>query len=551
MRNYRSLHRVIAVALATVLAVVLAACSGGSSSSSATSDIFKLGTTEQASSLNPLMAGNGFDLMLWRTIYPQLVTYDENLEPAPALAQSWTWSKDKKTLTFELADGATWSDGEALTAEDAAWTIKTLLKYSDGATATAASYIAGVSGAKALSDTELEVDFSSPQADALGNMAYSFFILPEHVYKKYATGDGSKLLSFTNQDDTVTAGPFDLESWSTDFVLTSANPDYWGTGPKIAGYGVQYYSSDDSLTSALTAGDIDGVRIPSANVIEAAEDDSNLVVNTTASLGYYTIEVNVSDNKKAHRELLDPKVREAMDMAIDRKTILEQAFLGYGSTGVGPVTSASNYTDTSLTGTTFDIDAANKILDDAGYTMGSDGIRMADGHEMSYEFNFPSTMRGPGDRAFAILKKDWAKIGIEVTAKYIDSAANFADIFGTNNTYDTFDLGFWDWIALPPEPGFILSVQTCAALGGYNDTGYCNKKYDALFAKQATTTNAAARQKILDQMQQMIYDERGLMVMTEAPATDIHAQGWDGIVLTGLQAYELPNTWLSIHKTDS
>ena len=538
-----------AVAAASVAAVLALTGCAAPSPSADTSMVFKLGTTEQATELNPFKPGNGLDLLVWREIFPQLVTYDADLQPAPALAESWEWSPDYLTLTMTLASGATWSDGEDLTARDAAFTINTVVGFADSVTATPAAALAGVTSAEAVDDTTLVINYSAPQADALGNMAYQFFIVPEHIWAPYTKGDGTDLLTFTNRDDTVTAGPFDLVKWAPDFVLTARNDDYWGDGPKIEGFGVEYFANDESLTSAVVAGRIDGVRIPSSGVIRAGTV-AGMQLDQAEGLGYYTLEVNANQDKPENRELLDPAVREALDLGIDRERILEEAFLGYGSPGIGPITPGSQFFDSALTEQPFDLAAAEELLDDAGYERGPDGIRIADGHRMSYEFNFPSTMRGPGDRVFAILKQDWEKLGIEVTAKYIDAAANAIDIYGNDNAYDTFDLGFWDWIALPPEPSFILGVQTCAAWGGYNDTGYCNAEYDRLFALQATQIDPVERQATLDQMQTMLRDARGLIVFTTAPATALYQPGWAGITVTGLQSFELPITWLNIHRAD-
>src|SRR5262245_40517567 len=121
--------------LATMLlaALALATVAATASARGESGGVFRLGTSSRIDSLNPYVAVNQGACSTFEYIYPFLVQYDKaNLHFAPDFARSWSVSKDGKTWTFHTVSGAKWSDGQPLTAADAAWTINTDIKYANG-----------------------------------------------------------------------------------------------------------------------------------------------------------------------------------------------------------------------------------------------------------------------------------------------------------------------------------------------------------------------------------------------------------------------------------
>jgi peptide/nickel transport system substrate-binding protein len=133
------------------------------------------------------------------------------------------------------------------------------------------------------------------------------------------------------------------------------------------------------------------------------------------------------------------------------------------------------------------------------------------------------------DRTFQIMQPDFRKIGVELKQRALDSSTAFAEISAPNNKYLNFDLAIWDWVALA-DPDFMLSVVTCAQFGNWSDSGYCNKKYDALYSKQQLTTNQKARQKIVWQMQKILYDARPYIWLYQLDQVDATSPKWTGLV---------------------
>ena len=170
---------------------------------------------------------------------------------------------------------------------------------------------------------------------------------------------------------------------------------------------------------------------------------------------------------------------------------------------------------------------ANALLDQTGYRMGPGGLRIADGHPMSYTLIFASDQSGPGDRAFQIIQSDFKQIGVRLTQKTQDATAATISMYGQDYTSYPFDVAMWAWITLL-DPDYILAVPSCAQWGVLNDSGYCNKQYDDLYQEQGTATSEAARRQIVYRMQEMIYNARAYIVLAYLDTIEAWSTKWAG-----------------------
>jgi peptide/nickel transport system substrate-binding protein len=525
--------------LLTVAALLAASCSsssGGTSTSSSNSGgILRLGTHAPLESMNPFVSQSTLAYDSFIVIYPYLVQYDLNTkELAPDFATSWSESANHRTFTFHTRSGAKWSDGTALTANDAAWTLNTILKFQKSATAQDASNILDMTGAVATSPTTLQVHYSGPVANALASLA-GLPILPEHVWKQYAVGNGSKLRTFSNlptgSTPVVSGGPFTFTKFvQGQIALFKRNPDFYGPKPKIDGFGYQYFADSDAEVEALKSGQIDAAlgdpSLPATSISSLKSAGFN-IVNVPAT-SFQDIIINTVPTMVAHRELLNPKVREAIEYATDRKTITRVAYLGYAQPGGSIVPPASgSWSDPSVVGLPFNLAKANALLNAAGYKMGSNGIRVADGHPMAYNFLISTDNGGAGIRSGQIMKTDFQKIGIKLTLQVVGDTALNSDLYG--NHYRNYQLAMWGWDAYI-DPNYILSVLTCTQRGNLSDSGYCNPTYDSLFKQQAAASSLAKRHQIVYQMQRIIANDRPYLVLVYVNVLEGWSKKWCGIL---------------------
>ncbi len=530
-------------AVASALFVLASACTGssGGSGEAKSGGILRIGTSSGISSLNPFVGFNQDDYSTWMYIYPSLLQYDtatSTFEYAPNFAQSWEQSSDGLTVTFHTMPNVKWSDGQALTADDVAWTFNTIMKYAKGPTSSWAGSVAFLKGVKATDPNTVVATYKKPSGIALFNLGLTP-ILPPQVWQKYATGDGHAITTFPNEPENgkplVGGGPFVLTKYQkNDIALFEKNPSFYGTKPLIDGFGLQFFRDEDAMVTALKTDQLDAINeIPPTSV--QTLKDASMTVYEGQALSLRDFIFNANPDKTSHRELLDPKVREAFEYAIDRDSIVKTAWLGYATPGTtivpaGNATGGVEWHDPSIQPLPYDLAKANQILDSLGYKKGSDGIRVADGHPMAYDVVFPQDEQGAGDRAFQIIQNGLKQVGIRLTQKTMDDNSAWDAMWcGPHCPYANFDLAMWDWFPAA-DPDFILSVSICSQWGGWNDRGYCNHTYDKLYAEQQTTVDQQARQKIVFRMQDMLYEDRTYIILTYDKRLDAWSPTWTGFL---------------------
>ncbi len=515
--------------LALAVGAVTLFVSGAPGSSSKSGGTFRIGTSSRIDSLNPYVAFNQDAYSTFMYIYPVLIQYDAtNAKFVPDFARSWKTSKDGKTWTFTTVANAKWSDGKPLTAADAAWTINTDIKYKGTGAANAAGLIAHIKRAEAPSPTTLVVHYSAAAGNVLGQFQ-QFAILPQHIWSKHTGHKGNDLKTFANSAPVVGAGPFKLVKFKKDEIaLFQRDSSFYGPKPQADGFGLRMFSNDDALVAALKANEIDAIEDVPATAIKTLK---NAGMNVTNVRGFDQTDFifNSNPKKPKHRELLNQKVREAFDHAIDRNKIVSVVFLGTAMPGVSIIPSATGaWYNNTLKTVSFDLGKANKILDGLGFKKGAGGIRTANGHKMSYQVITPTDVSSV-DRTFQILQADFRKIGVQFSQKALDSSAAFDAITAPNGKYLNFDLSMWDWVALV-DPDFMLSVVTCDQYNGWSDTGFCDKKYDKMYSQQQLTPDQGKRRQVVWKMQKYLYDKRPYLWLATQDHVSASNKKWTGLV---------------------
>lgn len=524
--------RILALVTSCVVAFSAIGCGGSTGSSAA---VLRIGVSAAIDSLNPFVSGSDYSSVAYQYVYPHLTEYDTNdLSLQPSFATKWETSPDGLTWTFETVKDAQWSDGQPLTAKDAAFTLNMIHQYQDGPTGKLAGFMQNLTSAVADGDDKLVVTYAEPVSNVLAQMQ-QLPILPEHIWSQYATGDGKAITTFQNDAPMVSGGPFLLKEYKKDqLALFDQNPKWWGdTKPQITGFGLQFFANSDAMVTALRTGQVDMIGESTPATTVPSLKDAGQEVGTTAGSGFYELIINTNPKKKNHHELLNPEVRKAFEYAMNRAEMVKTAWLGMATPGSTIVAPATGWHDDSINGLPFDVVKANAILDGLGYTKGSDGIRVADGLPMTYDVIFPTEINGAGDRMFQTMQNDLRDVGVRLVMRKMDTDAATNAILGPDGGYDEFDLAMWDWIP-PVDPDFQLSVLTCAQWGNNNDSGYCNPAYDELYAAQAVARDRAERQKIINQMQRIAFDDRPYIVLVYQNVIEAHSPSWTGFLLSPL-----------------
>ena len=492
--------------------------------------LLRIGTTGDIDSINPFVAFNTESYQAFVIEYPLLVEYDEDLQFTGDWAESWDVSDDGLVWTFHLKPGQ-WSDGTPLTSADALWTAETVLRYAKDATSLLAPFLANVGKVEAPDEQTFVITYSTPVASSLVlTNLQQFFILPEHIWSQYDTNHGRGLKQFNPEDElpVVGAGPFVITEYDKKGVtIFEKNPGFYGTEANVDAVGYQHYENEDAMISAFMSGEIDYLEELPPNVALELEQDDRFVVSRTPSGHTQNFIFNSNPNKPNNRELLDPTVREAFAHAMNRQEIVDVVWAGNAEPAVNIVTPYSGkWFNSDIKPEAYDLDLANQMLDDLGYTRGSDGTRVADGHPMSYEVILPQSVQSV-NRTFEIIQQDFAEIGVELIPNQLDDTTAFEEIGAPDWKYEKFDLAMWSWDGYP-DPDFVFSVTTCDQWGGWSDTGSCDPEWDKLYIQQGKTVDENERLDLVWQMQEMAYKEKPYIHLVTLPTTTVWQAGWTG-----------------------
>ncbi|WP_436739237.1 ABC transporter substrate-binding protein [Streptomyces sp. BBFR102] len=483
---------------------------------------------QSVDSLSPFLAQSLVSTSISRLMYDFLTNYSaKDNSTVPAMATGWEPSDSKLTWTFTIRDDATWSDGEKVTAEDAAWTFNTMMEDEAAATANG-SFTNNFKKVTTSGPDKLVVELKKPQATMT---ALDVPIVPKHVWEK--VDDFAK---FNNDQDfpIVGNGPFILTEYKRDsYVKLTANKDYWRGAPKFDELVFRYYKDQDAAVAALRKGEVSfAAGSPSLTPAQAdslAEAD-NIKVNEGPGRRFFALAVNPGARTKdgeefgdGHPALKDAKVREALFTAVDRETIVDRVFQGNAVEGEGYIPPRfGDYFWKPSAGQkrAYDPAKAAKLLDDAGYEKNADGKRTGkDGEPLDFRILCHAT--DPNDKAVGkYLQEWWGELGIGLKVDCLD---NVSDPWAAGE----YDLAFDGW-SVNPDPDFVLGIHTCAALpdkpkeSSSTDNFICDKEFDKLYGQQLAEYDPAKRADLVKQMQSRLYDSGYMNVLAYPNAVEAY-----------------------------
>ncbi len=485
--------------------------------------MFRVGVLQDIDNLNPFKGITAAAYESWALMYDTLTGYAaEDFAPEPRLAESWEQSEDGLTWTYKIREGVTFHDGEPLTADDVAYTFNRVM---DGKLEKTnyGSYVAQIKTVKAPDDTTVVMTLKKP-TPLMERLSVP--ILPEHIWSEI---DDEELRQYTNEPDAdppggVGTGPFILtEAREGQYYTFERNDDYWEAPATIDGVEFRLYRNADALVQALKNGEIDFADDLDANVFAALEGTDGITTRSSDYYGFNYLTFNggaeTVDGEPigtGHPSLKDPQVRLAIHHAVDKEALVDRTLDGRGTPGTTVIPPLYPEHAEPEDPVTYDPDEANRILDEAGYARGADGIRtMPDGSDPLVYKLYARSNSETSQTTIKFLQGWLEDIGIDSTAETV-SEGRLYEIAGEG----TFDMYEWGWV-VEPDPDYQLSTFTCGQFSyedggtiyaGLNDSFYCNEEYDDLYQQQSTEIDRDARTEIVQQMQMMVYDANAYIV---------------------------------------
>jgi peptide/nickel transport system substrate-binding protein len=494
----------------------LAAC--GASSSKSSKDVpLRVGILTDLDTLNPMSTVDSLETH-W-LVYDKLMVYNQHLVPALSLATSRQVSPDAKTITFKIHPDAKFHDGKPLTSTDVQFSFE--LVKSTGLSF-AAPYLTDLETVDTPDAQTVVANYSKPPADDPGVMTA---ILPKHIWQGMSKND---IIKFTNSQ-MIGSGAFKFGNRKTgaswEFVR---NPDWWGTAPGIASVSWIVYANPQSLAIALQQGTLDVTYPLSASIWKGA-GGSDVVAKAYPPLGFDHFAHNVAalDNSKGNPLLKDRVVRQALALSLDREKLIQLVLEGQGSPGTTVIPPAMAQWHADIPASELlnnDPARAQAMLDAAGYRM-KNGVRVSPSGQPLHFRLYTSTVFDRLKSAAELIVQMAKNIGVTYDLTVMQDAQLAGKVF-TDIDYDSF---VWTWTT-PPNPTFMLSVQSCDTFGVLSDTYYCEPSYQDLFNAQKVEPNVAKRQQMVKQAQTLFYQDAAYAVLyypnvLEAYRTD-SLTGW-------------------------
>ena len=452
----------------------------------------------------------------------------DDMGSRPELAESWMRSEDGLTWTFKLREGATWQDGEPVTAQDVVFTYTWVMERQVSPYATLTT---GITSVEAVDDQTVVFTCSEPKADM---DALWIPVLPEHVWADVDPADEDAVAVASPVGD----GPFALVEFTPGReVRLRANTAYWNGAPEVDEVVFVAYRDPARLARDLEAGLLDAAAGLRPDDYRLLRRDQRLQAIAAPGRGLVDLGfVSAPSAASPNMALQDQSFRQALQWALDRRTIVTRVYGGFalpGSTLVAP--GLRRDPDYHLEPEAdlrygYDLKKAAQLLQDAGYVKMAGRLVGPDSEPVEVRL-FSSTAPPQGKAVARVVARGLRALGIKVTATALPASSLRARLSVTLDGLPKpdADLFISDWIQ-DTDPSFILSVLTSGQIGAWNDTGWTSDEYDALFAQQAATTDETERKALVDQMQRLAHDAVPYAILAypqtlEAERTD-RWQGW-------------------------
>jgi peptide/nickel transport system substrate-binding protein len=519
--------------------------------------------------LNPHLSQAVKDQSASRITYEPLASFDADGDLVPFLAaevptlENGGVAADGKSVTWRLRPGMTWSDGEPFTAEDVVFTWR-YVTNPDVASVSAGSY-AAVKDVEAIDDTTVKVTFHET------NPAWSIpftgvfgMIIPEHVFADYLGANAAgapanlkpigtgpfRVVEFVNEDVLIVGG----DAVKTTKIVYEANPEFRDPDrPAFARVELRGGGGDAVVASQLmSAGESDYAwnLVINDDEIAAIESTGKSKVETISGAFTERIMLNFSDPDQATADgerssaqfpnpaISDAAVRLAIAQGVDRAAIT--ALYGRGGTPAETLLVSPANFRSDHPAPPFDLEAAAKILDDAGWTdHDGDGIRDKDG--ASLRLLFQTSINPVRQQAQAIVKEALDSIGFRIDLKNIDSSIFLGPVEGTTETRRQFyaDLEEYAFSNKSPDPTVYMAAWTCDEFAQMandwsksNFSRYCDATYDDLFSQALVTLDPDARVALFKAMNDRLIDEAAVIPLVHLADISGRATTLHGLELT-------------------
>jgi len=464
---------------ATIAVVALAATAAYGQST------LRIGLAEDPDVLDPSLARTYVGRIVFASICDKLFDIDEKLNVVPQLALGYDLAPDGKAVTIRLRPGVKFHDGEPFDAEAAKFSIDRHLTITGSFRK---PEIAAVDRVEVIDPLTIRLVLKYPFSPLIAQLTDRAGMM---VSPKAATAAGDKFGLHP-----VCAGPYKfVERVQQDRIVVEKFQDYWDKNNVHIDRIVYLPIVDPTVRLAsLKSGGLDLIERVLATDIKDVRADPKLKLSTALELGYQGLTMNINRSERGREALgISPKVRQALDLAIDREALNQVVFNGEFVPGNQWISPENPYYQASFPVPKRDVSRAKALLKEAGVT-----------GRLSVDFMVP---KGPETQAPAeVIQAMAADVGIDMKIRVTEFATSLQQ--AEAGDYQAFMLA---WSGRTDPDGNLYVFNACNAPQNYG--GYCNKEVDALMDQARILSDPAQRKAVYEKVTKILLDEGSILYL--------------------------------------
>jgi len=451
----------------------------------AAAQTLRVGLAEDPDVLDPTLARTFVGRIVFAGLCDKLFDIDEKLQIVPQLATAYEWSADSKALTLKIRPGVTFHDGEKLDAAAVKFNIE---RHKNMAGSNRRGELAPVATVDVVDPMTVRLSLSTPFSPLLAQLSDRAGMM---VSPKAAEAQGDKFGT-----KPVCSGPFKfVERVAQDRIVLEKYAGYWNKDA-IHFDKIVYTPIPDATVrlANLRSGQLDFIERVASSDMEKLQGDKKLKTTRITEIGYQGLTINVGKSEKAQQNPLgkDPRVREALELSLDRQGLAQVVMDNEAQIGNQWVAPSNAWYAKNVPAPKRDVERARALLKEAGVT------------RPSFTLMTPTT--SDAQRLAAVIQAMARDAGFDVKIQATEFATslNMAD----KGDFEAYVLA---WSGRPDPDGNLFSFHGCKQPLNY--AGYCDAQTDALLAQSRATRDPAERKKVLEQIAARVLKERPIIYL--------------------------------------
>ncbi len=465
--------------------------------SGAPSGALSYGEYGRPTTLDPITSNDMISLRITELVFNGLVGIDAKQQVVPELAESWEVSADALEYTFRLRKDVRWhprpgEEPRPFTADDVIFTYNVMM-HPRTVTPLKVRY-EFIAEAKKLDQHAVRFVLKRPILNALPK--FTFKIIPEF---------GPANAAYLGRDDPfvrhpIGTGPYRYKETTVNGeVVLEANPEYFKGPPRIGRYVAKPFADQNVMNQALLYNHIDMSVLVNPRNVPEIQGDKRLRLQSYSALSYSFFGYNVRNPM-----LADKRVRKAFTLAINRSEMLKSFFNGQGTVISGPFAPGSWAYNLDVKPLPYSTAEAEKLLAQAGFSRGADGVLVKDGKRLALSLKVPIAQESEAVKRVVLAFKNYlGRVGADIRVEFLEWQAWKEAVFVNQE----FDVVFASWVF--DDSADISSLFHSAEIGPWKNNfgGYSNPEVDSLLVEAKNTLDHEKRRTIYRKLHELLAEE--------------------------------------------